>query len=127
MNVFPVDQLIRQLPAVDVVPDLDAETAMRCMQVLGSLNGSAMGLVSFSGQTGWECHPAGDELLYYLEGEAEICLLAGGTEIRRHVKKGDVVQIPKGLWHSQRTVSPVRLFFITPAEGMMHAAERPGG
>lgn len=125
MNVFTVDQLIRQLPAVEVSPDIDADTAMRCMQVLGSFNGSAMGLVSFSGQTGWECHPAGDELLYYLEGEAEICLITEGDDIRRMVKKGDVVQIPKGLWHSQRTLSPVRLFFITPAEGMMHAAERP--
>jgi mannose-6-phosphate isomerase-like protein (cupin superfamily) len=127
MNVFAVEQLIAQLPAVDVSPNLDADTAMRCMQVLGSFNGSAMGLVSFSGQTGWECHPGGDELLYYLEGEAELCVITEAGDVSRKVKKGDVVQVPKGLWHSQRTLSPVRLFFITPAEGMMHAAERPPG
>ena len=125
MNVFGIEQLIRQMPANHVSPDIDAVSAARCMELLGSFNGSAMGLVSFEGETGWECHPAGDELLYYLEGEAQIRLITETGEVTRTVRKGDVAQIPKGLWHTQRTISPVRLFFITPVEGMMNVTERP--
>ena len=125
MNVFSIEELMRQLPVTEVSAGIDEATAQRCMQVLGSFNGCAMGLVSFSGQTGWECHPGGDELLYYLEGEAELCLITEDGDVRRTVKTGDVAQIPAGLWHSQRTLAPVRLFFITPVAGMKNASERP--
>lgn len=125
MNVFAIEQMVREMRVSKVSPDIDAASAMRCMRLLGSFNDSAMGLVSFEGQTGWECHPAGDELLYYLEGEAELCIITEAGEVRRTVRKGDAVQIPKGLWHTQRTLAPVRLFFITPAGGTRNEAERP--
>jgi hypothetical protein len=33
-----------------------------------------------------------------------------------------MVQIPKVVWHTQRTLKPVKLLFITPADGMEHGA-----
>jgi mannose-6-phosphate isomerase-like protein (cupin superfamily) len=125
MNIFPIERLARELESVEIYTETDAQTAMRCMRMIGSINGSAMGIVSFSGQTGWECHPGGDEMLCYLEGEAEISLITDDGDVRRTVKKGDVVQIPTGLWHSQRTLTPVRLFFITPAHNTKHSRVKP--
>lgn len=125
MYLFPVEALARQLQAGDIRPESDEAAAMRCMRVFGEFNGSAMGVVSFSGHTGWECHPAGDELLYYLEGEAEIRIITEAGDVRRTVRQGDVVQIPRGLWHSQKTVGEVRLFFITPTGNIIHSSERP--
>jgi len=44
------------------------------------------------------------------------------------VRQGDLVQVPKAVWHTQRTLKAVRLLFITPAGGTEHcASDQPPG
>lgn len=74
----------------------------------------------------WECHPAGDELIYLLEGRAELLLrLPAGTHSVVLETPGSQLRVPRGVWHTARVSGRCRLLFVTPGEGTQNAAEPP--
>ena len=116
-------RLLPVTPATGEQPNV-----MDSIRVLGNFNGCLVGLVYFSGRTGWERHGEGEELLHILEGETVLTMLENGTPTTLTAHQGDLVQIPRGVWHTQQTVKPVKLLFITPAGGTEHcSAETPPG
>ncbi len=66
----------------------------------------------------WERHPAGDEIVVLLEGDARMVIRRddGFTEIEMN-QSGEFIVVPKGAWHTARTSVPTRMLFITPGEG----------
>jgi mannose-6-phosphate isomerase-like protein (cupin superfamily) len=74
----------------------------------------------------WEMHPAGDEIVCLLEGEAVFVLeRRDGTEdIIELNSAGSYVIVPKGTWHTARIADSARMLFITPGEGTEHR-EKP--
>jgi mannose-6-phosphate isomerase-like protein (cupin superfamily) len=69
----------------------------------------------------WERHPAGDEVVCLLSGEAELVLERGGREERTRLREpGSYVLVPKGTWHTARTRVPTRMLFVTPGQGTEH-------
>lgn len=125
MKIHDVAALLDAMPETVVTPTLSEAEAVKCMRVLGTFQGCVMGLVHFSGQTGWERHLGGDEMLFILEGETELTQLTPEGEIKKIVGKGDVVQIPAGVWHSQRTLSSVKLMVLTVGAGSEWRSSKP--
>lgn len=69
----------------------------------------------------WEMHPAGDETVILLSGQALFVLQHEGTEQLLTLEQpGDFVIVPKHTWHSARTSVKTKLLFITPGEGTQH-------
>jgi mannose-6-phosphate isomerase-like protein (cupin superfamily) len=70
--------------------------------------------------TNWEMHPAGDEVLYMLEGKATFVLdlPAGMREIA--LGAGRLLVIPQGVWHTAKVSEPGRLLAITAGLGTQH-------
>ena len=69
----------------------------------------------------WEMHPAGDEVVCLLSGEAKMALDMGGNEEIVHLRKaGDYVIAPKGTWHTGRTTGAATMLFITPGADTQH-------
>jgi mannose-6-phosphate isomerase-like protein (cupin superfamily) len=69
----------------------------------------------------WERHPAGEELVLLLSGEATLVLDEPAG--RRAVKLGDAgsyVLVPAGVWHTATTSSSATLLFLTPGAGTEH-------
>jgi mannose-6-phosphate isomerase-like protein (cupin superfamily) len=67
---------------------------------------------------GWERHPAGDEIVCLLGGEATLLLEeADGTRPITLAKAGDFAFVPRGIWHTGRVASSATLLFITAGEG----------
>jgi quercetin dioxygenase-like cupin family protein len=93
------------------------EDAAKSMQFLGPFNQCVLGVVHFSGQTPWERHPGGDELLHVLDGAVSLTILTDGEPIRAIVSAGSIFVVPKGLWHRQFAESGAKLLFATPSEG----------
>ena len=54
---------------------------------------------SFSGESAWERHSNGDELVQILDGSTAIIVYSGGIEQAVMLDKGMVTLIPRGLWH----------------------------
>ncbi len=105
--------------ALDDLPELT-------MRFFGTLNRCTIGVSRASTPTHWERHPAGDELLYVLAGDADVVTLTDGGPVRSNVRAGSLFVCPKGLWHRILPRSPVSLFFATPGEGIeLSDAEEP--
>jgi quercetin dioxygenase-like cupin family protein len=96
------------------------------MRFLETLNGRTVGVSRFSGPTHWERHPAADELLYFVDGEAEVTTLTAGGPVVTHVDAGSLFVCPRGFWHRVQPKDEVSILFATPGAGTEHSkAEFP--
>lgn len=70
----------------------------------------------------WERHPAGEELVVLVEGEATLVLekAGGGEEVVALAKPGDFVLVPKDTWHTARTTTKTTMLFVTAGAGTDH-------
>ncbi len=91
------------------------------MRFLATLNQCTLGVSRFSTLTHWERHPAGDEMLHFLEGEAEVITLTADGPVQSPVQAGSIFICPQGLWHQIRPLSPIAMLFATPGEGIEHS------
>src|SRR3989442_4599084 len=91
------------------------------MRFLASLNRCTLGVTRFSEPSHWERHPAGDELLHVLEGEADVVSLTEDGPGRSRVRAGSIFICPRGLWHQLLPRSPLSMLFATPGEGTEHS------
>jgi mannose-6-phosphate isomerase-like protein (cupin superfamily) len=90
-------------------------------RLLGSDKGRLLSVMSMSADwTNWEMHPAGDEILYMVEGGAVFILdlSSGLTEVG--VDIGRLLLIPKGVWHTAKLTAPARILAITAGSGTQH-------
>ncbi len=91
------------------------------MRELGMLDQCTVGVFRFSGQTPWERHPAGDELLCALDGDVDITVLTDGGPVQTTVRAGSVFICPRGLWHRQLARRGATHLYATPLEGSEHS------
>ena len=90
-------------------------------QLMGSKHGRLLSALTMGADwTNWEMHPAGDEILFMLEGKATFLLeLADGVK-EVAFSAGRLLVIPKGVWHTAKVSEPVRLLAITAGLGTQH-------
>src|SRR5437867_11560998 len=89
----------------------------KTMRFLASLNRCTLGVSRFSDDSHWERHPAGDELLHILEGEADVVTLTDAGPVRSTVAAGSLFVCRRGLWHRVLPRSPIAILFATPGDG----------
>ncbi len=66
---------------------------------------------SFSGESPWERHTGGDELVHILKGETELVIRTDDGDQVLDLKGGMVTVVPKGLWH--RFIAPKGVTVLT--------------
>ncbi|MGB0848374.1 MAG: cupin domain-containing protein [Thiolinea sp.] len=81
---------------------------------LAEFNNGSVFVGSFSGESSWERHPNGDELVHVLKGQATIIILSDGGDQEITLSEGMVVVVPQGLWHRFVVPELVTLFTATP-------------
>jgi mannose-6-phosphate isomerase-like protein (cupin superfamily) len=115
-STFAVLQPDQSVVPVPVTPTLYEELDRRFEAFKGR---TLVSCYSFeSDWPSWERHPAGDEIVCLLSGEARMVLQrAGGEEAVLLREPGSYVVVPKGTWHTARIAVPTRMLFITPGEG----------
>ena len=108
--------------AVEVTPslyaDLDADYS-------GFIGHSLVSSYEFSEDwPTWERHPAGDEIVMLLSGNATLVLkTASGDEQVDLDTAGSYVIVPRNTWHTARVARSARMLFITPGEGTENVEE----
>jgi len=70
--------------------------------------------------TSWERHPAGDELVFQLEGAMDLVLDERAGERTVELRGRAFAVVPRGVWHTARVLAPSEAFFITRGEGTEH-------
>ena len=117
VKTHDVRATLESMPELVVSPTTTLEEELSAMHGLGSLNQCSLGLIRFAGETPWERHPDGDELLHVLDGEVDITVLTVDGAVETTVSAGSVLIVPRGLWHRQRPRPAVSLLFATPVTG----------
>ncbi len=102
----------------------DAELAGAFAELSGYRNG-ALFIGHYAGNSQWERHGQGDELVYVVEGETILVLLQEGEEIRNRLQAGELLIVPQGAWHRFETPDAVKIFTATP-QPTDHSLEFPG-
>jgi mannose-6-phosphate isomerase-like protein (cupin superfamily) len=126
MKVHDIPAMLRDLPLLTITAITTEEDAFAAERRLASFNQCIVGLVRYLGQSPWERHPGGDELLHVLEGEIDVTVLTDSGPVCETVRVGSVCVVPRGLWHRPAARAAVTLLYMTPAEGNEHSfAEDP--
>ena len=67
--------------------------------------------------TTWEMHPAGDELLFMLQGNATFVLELSDGLKEVVLSAGRLLVVPKGAWHTAKVSEPGHMLAITAGSG----------
>ena len=70
-------------------------------------------LMSSNAPHGGERHLGGDEVLYLIEGKAKL-VFTDDPEPDVSLNSGDVVIVPRGLWHRVEILEPCHFVYLTP-------------
>ena len=121
---------MQPLNIADACVFLDSDTGARSVPIdaqfwpdliSGRLGAPKRLVASFSFDKDWESwerHPAGEELVMLLDGDADLILETDGGETRVTLDQpGSYVLVPANTWHTARVRAPTRMLFITPGEG----------
>jgi len=104
---------VPHLTITDETTEEDANAAVRNVAKVGKLT---IGVMSYMGQTPWERHTGGDELLLALDGELEITTLTDDGPVKRRLRAGEAFVCPQGLWHRQYAPKSVSMLYGTAVE-----------
>ncbi len=115
-----------QTAATEVRKKAAANPRGRANLDFGLLNDYSVGLGRYAGQSPWERHRNGDELLYVLDGEVTITVLSDGEEEHETLRSGCLFVVPKDRWHQLDTSEGVSVFFASPPdEGAERSRDDP--
>lgn len=69
----------------------------------------------------WELHPAGDEVVILLSGQATMLLQHehGIEQIELH-QANDFCLVPRNTWHRAKIAGATTMMFVTPGAGTVH-------
>jgi len=68
----------------------------------------------FSGSSGWERHPNGDEVVQILEGATRFDIIVEDVLQALELSAGMMVVVPQGCWHRFESETGVKVMSITP-------------
>lgn len=115
-KTFAVLQPDQRVALVELTPTVYAELDRRFDGFKGRVLVSVFGFAA--DWPTWERHPAGDEIVCLLSGDATLLLeQEGGPQRIRLREPGTYALVPKGTWHTAHTTVSTRMLFITPGEG----------
>jgi mannose-6-phosphate isomerase-like protein (cupin superfamily) len=83
-------------------------------------DGWLMAAYHVTGDSMWEVHPSGDEILYLLSGAVDVILQADDSEQVVELQAGAVCVVPRGTWHRQVVREAGDLLGITFGKGSHH-------
>ena len=78
----------------------------------------------YQGNSEWERHSHGDELVMVVEGETTIFLLRDGQQTAHRLQANGLIVVPQGVWHRFETPEAVKILTITP-QPTDHQVEMP--
>lgn len=113
IQTFDVPAILRNRPHLDLAESAADTEAGEAFRILAPFGTGGLVVGGFTGQTPWEIHPETDELLYALEGEAEVTILTDSGTQHGILHQGQACIVPKGLWHRQFARSGVKFLAIS--------------
>jgi mannose-6-phosphate isomerase-like protein (cupin superfamily) len=68
----------------------------------------------WAGESPWERHPVGDEIVMIIDGGTTLYFMTDGKEMSSELCAGDLVVVPQNTWHRFVTPESVKVMSVTP-------------
>ena len=106
-------------------PDTPADEADKAFATLAEMGEGGVFAGSFEGESPWERHPKGDELVHVLAGETRLTLLTEDGPQELVMTSGMLTVVPQGTWHRFQAPDGVTVLTVTPQPTDHSTAEDP--
>jgi len=94
--------------------DTPAADAKAAFAVLAPFRDGSIFAGSFSGETPWERHQKGDELVHILDGGATLTVMTDAGPQAFALTAGMLIVVPQGHWHRFHAPDGVTVLSATP-------------
>ena len=106
-------------------PDTPLEEEDEAFATLAEIGEGGVFAGSFEGDSPWERHPKGDELVHILAGETRLTLLTDEGPQVLVMTAGMLTVVPRGCWHRFHAPAGVTVLTVTPQPTDHSTAEDP--
>ncbi|MGH9211302.1 MAG: cupin domain-containing protein [Acidimicrobiales bacterium] len=108
----------------DRTPTTTAEQSRDAFKLLSNYREGGIFVGHWAGNSEWERHTAGDEIVMVISGDTTIFYLTDRGEQSAHLSAGQLVVVPQNTWHRFETPGGVKLLSVTP-QPTDHSAHQP--
>ena len=106
-------------------PETPADEAAEAFATLAAFRDGGVFAGSFEGESAWERHATGDELVHILSGETTLTILTDDGPQVLKMKAGMLTVVPRGCWHRFHAPDGVTVLTATPQPTDHSTAEDP--
>lgn len=106
-------------------PDMQGADTDGVFATLAETNLGGVFAGSFDGESAWERHRNGDELVQILAGETRLTIMAEDGPVELEMKAGMLTVVPQGCWHKFRSETGVTVLTMTPQPTDHSTADPP--
>lgn len=98
----------------DRTPETTPEASADAFATIADYRDGAIFVAHYAGNSQWERHGQGDEIVMVIEGKTTLFLLEQGVETPHVLSDGQLIVVPQGLWHRFETPKGVKIMSVTP-------------
>ena len=106
-------------------PETTEQEADAAFTILAAFRDGGIFAGSFQGESPWERHSTGDELVHILAGETRLTILTNDGPRTLDMKAGMLIVVPQGCWHRFNAPDQVTVLTATPQPTDHSTAEDP--
>ena len=126
MKPVDIEAELAKLPVLrGRTPETTSEEAEPAFATLAAFRDGGIFAGSFEGESPWERHSNGDELVHILAGAARLTILTDDGAQVLDMKAGMLTVVPQGCWHRFNAPEGVTLLTATPQPTDESSAEDP--
>ena len=126
LKAVHVSDAIAPLPVLrNRTPQTQGPEAGAAFAMLAKTRNGGVFAGSFEGESAWERHSSGDELVHVLTGEARLTILTAEGSTVLEMKAGMLTVVPQGCWHKFHAPSGVTVLTMTPEPTDLSTADDP--
>lgn len=106
-------------------PDMDESEFSNVFSELFPYRDGGIYLGSFQGESAWERHSNGDEVVQCIKGQTQLYIIDGNDIRSLEMKAGEITVVPQGFWHKFTSEKGVTVMTVTPGPTDHSDAEDP--
>lgn len=126
VKAVDIEAALAGLPVLDArSPETSEEEADAAFATLAPFRDGGIFTGSFAGESPWERHPKGDELVHILKGATTLTILTEDGPQVLEMSAGMLTVVPQGLWHRFHAPDGVTVLTATPQPTEHSSADDP--
>jgi mannose-6-phosphate isomerase-like protein (cupin superfamily) len=126
VKAVDIEAVLAGLPVLDArSPETTEEEAEAAFATLAPFRDGGIFAGSFSGESPWERHTKGDELVHILKGATTLTILMDDGAHELQMSAGMLTVVPQGRWHRFHAPDGVTVLTATPQPTEHSTAPHP--